>query len=257
MANTLFTGKVYYRFDELPSTNDYALELIAKSRPPEGTAVSAAIQTAGRGQFGSKWESAPGQNLTISLIFYPAWLLPEAQFLLSMAAALAVRETVESLRPAGAEAAVAVKWPNDIYLDRRKTAGILIQNTLSGKQISASVIGIGLNVNQTDFPPELPNPSSLARAFNRTFDLDAVVERLFECLEKRYLQLRHGGTAAILSDYNAHLYRLNVPSAFRRTHDGADFNGIIRGAQADGRLMVETATGNELFSLKDIQLRIE
>ncbi|MCB0545397.1 MAG: hypothetical protein KDC70_17850, partial [Saprospiraceae bacterium] len=97
MANTLFIGKVYHRFDQLPSTNDHAAELIAKSTPPEGTVIRAASQTAGRGQFGSRWESAAGKNLTLSVILYPDWLEAGAQFHLSMATALALHDTVYSI----------------------------------------------------------------------------------------------------------------------------------------------------------------
>ncbi|MCB9316079.1 MAG: hypothetical protein H6569_08075 [Lewinellaceae bacterium] len=94
MANTLFIGKVYLQFDELPSTNDYALELLAKSKPPEGTVIRAASQSAGRGQFGSQWESQAGKNLLISIILFPKWLLASEQFRLSEATALAVWETI-------------------------------------------------------------------------------------------------------------------------------------------------------------------
>lgn len=84
MTNTLFIGKVYHRFDQLPSTNDWAAELLAKSKPPEGTVVRADSQSAGRGQFGSRWESVAGKNLTISIILYPRWLEVSAQFYLSL-----------------------------------------------------------------------------------------------------------------------------------------------------------------------------
>ncbi|MCB0573965.1 MAG: biotin--[acetyl-CoA-carboxylase] ligase, partial [Saprospiraceae bacterium] len=183
MANTLFIGKVYHRFDQLPSTNDHAAELIAKSTPPEGTVIRAASQTAGRGQFGSRWESAAGKNLTLSVILYPDWLEAGAQFHLSMATALALHDTVysivqnlpdESLLKAGEPSTVyrlpstvhrppstvKIKWPNDLYLGDRKAAGILIQNSLSGAHLQSSILGIGLNVNQPEFDPSLPNPGS-------------------------------------------------------------------------------------------------
>ncbi|HRI60574.1 MAG TPA: hypothetical protein PK228_12640, partial [Saprospiraceae bacterium] len=98
MTNTLFIGKVYHRFDELPSTNDWAAELLAKSKPPEGTAVRADSQSAGRGQYGSRWESAAGKNLTISIILYPRWLEVSAQFYLSMAVALGVQDAADGGR---------------------------------------------------------------------------------------------------------------------------------------------------------------
>ena len=124
MTNTLFIGKVYHRFNELPSTNDWAAALLAKSTPPEGTVVRADTQTAGRDQFGSKWVSNPGENLLLSVILYPNWLLIKDQFYLSMAIALALYDMT-------GDAGATVKWPNDLYLGNHKAAGILIQNTVS------------------------------------------------------------------------------------------------------------------------------
>jgi BirA family biotin operon repressor/biotin-[acetyl-CoA-carboxylase] ligase len=261
MTNTLFVGKVYYRFDKLPSTNDHALELIAKSRPPEGTCVRAAMQTAGRGQYGSRWESAAGENLTLSVIFYPRWLAPGDQFRLSMATALALRAAAHAVlvcnEKAGLDAVsppkVTIKWPNDIYLaDNKKTAGILIQNTLSGGHLAASVVGIGLNVNQLLFPPELPNATSLARAAGRPLDLEAVDATLLAELERHYLWLRGGGEG-LEEAYLGHLYRRDVPARFERTADGSTFDGRIRGVTPAGQLIVETAHGDERFDVRQLR----
>ncbi|MCW5924738.1 MAG: biotin--[acetyl-CoA-carboxylase] ligase [Saprospiraceae bacterium] len=257
MANTLFIGKVYHRFDELPSTNDWALELIAapassgqgaaKSKPPEGTVVRADSQSAGRGQFGSRWESERGKNLLLSVILRPTWLEAKAQFYLSMAVALALRDTV-------ADALSTVKWPNDLCLGARKTAGILIQNSLSGQFLQTSVVGIGLNVNQMEFDPALPNPTSLALFFGKKFELDEITECIFERLERRYLQLKSGQRAAIKAEYERALYRLGKPSKFVRAADNSEFGGIIRGVTEEGRLRVETETGGETFEVKEVRL---
>ncbi|MCK6692565.1 MAG: biotin--[acetyl-CoA-carboxylase] ligase [Thermoanaerobaculia bacterium] len=282
MSNTLFIGKVYYSFDELSSTNDFARELLAKSRPPEGTVVRAVTQTAGRGQFGSRWLSEPGANLTLSVILYPGWLKVSDQFRLSEAVALAVRDTAGSaaFRPSrsrpfrasdisggentalkgrgqgGLKAALpapAIKWPNDIYLGERKTAGILIQNTLAGDRLETAVVGIGLNVNQQIFPPEASNATSMALFAGRTFDLDAVAQILFENLERRYLQLKSGQTGILRAEYRQHLYGLDEEKQFARP-DGHVFRGIIRGVQPDGQLMIQTENGLEFFSVKSIQM---
>lgn len=255
MKNTLFTGNVYHRFDELPSTNDYAAELIAKSTPPEGTVVRAATQTAGRGQYGSRWESAPGQNLLMSVIYHPSWLKTGTQFYLSMAVALSLRDTVHYLLSTvhSPPPAVTIKWPNDLYIGDRKAGGILIQNTLSGEFLQSSIIGIGLNVNQLEFDASLPNPTSLALAFGRNFDLEVVDEHLLECHEQRYLQLKSGRHDEIKAEYERHLYRLGVPARFARP-DGAEFTGVIRGVRADGRLRLEQEAGLEqVFDLKEVR----
>jgi BirA family biotin operon repressor/biotin-[acetyl-CoA-carboxylase] ligase len=267
MKNTLFTGKVYYRFDELPSTNDYARDLLAKSRPAEGTVVRADSQSAGRGQFGSKWMTEPGVNLTLSVILYPNWLKITDQFRLSEAVALALLDTVNRLpstvnrQPSTVyrlpstvyRLPSTIKWPNDIYLGDRKTAGILIQNTLTGNHLETSIIGIGLNVNQTAFPPEIPNATSLALATGRTFDLEAVADTLFECLERRYLQLKAGQTEVLRAEYREHLLGLGVLRNFARP-DGSVFSGIIQGVQEDGRLEILGSNGLELFDVKAIQM---
>lgn len=264
MTNTLFTGKVYYRFDELPSTNDYARDLLAKSRPSEGTVVRAASQTAGRGQFGSSWITEPGANLTLSVILYPNWLKISDQFRLSEAVALAVRDTVsitvdgrrctvDGAGPTVHRTPYTIKWPNDIYLGDRKTAGILIQNTLSGNLLEASVIGIGLNVNQVMFPPGAPNATSLALATGSVFDLNQVGDALLECLERRYLQLKSGQSAELRAEYQAHLYGFGRLRNFLRP-DGSAFSGTIQGVQPDGRLVVSINGDVEIFAVKAIQM---
>ncbi|MBV6438488.1 MAG: biotin--[acetyl-CoA-carboxylase] ligase [Haliscomenobacteraceae bacterium CHB4] len=256
MTNTLFIGKVYHRFDELTSTNDWAAELLAKSKPPEGTVVRADSQSAGRGQFGSRWESAAGQNLTLSVVLYPVWLEAQAQFYLSMAVALSLHDLAEAL---SAQSEIrnppsAIKWPNDLYLGNRKTAGILIQNTLSGQYLQSSIVGIGLNVNQLEFDASLPNPTSLALYCRKEFDLDEVAERLFGCLERRYMQLKSGQRTAIREEYERSLYRIGEAASFVRTADGAEFSGVIRGVTEAGRLRVETEGGEETFEVKEVQM---
>ncbi len=248
MSNTLFVGKVYHQFDELPSTNDWALELIAKSKPAEGTVVRAATQTAGRGQFGSRWVSPPGQNLLMSVILYPSWLAAKDQFCLSMAVALALHDAVE-------HPDASIKWPNDLYLGDKKTAGILIQNSIGGAHLQSSVVGIGLNVNQREFDPALPNPTSLAEGFGTNFDLDQVMRCVFVSLEQQYLQLKAGRLEAIKTAYEGLLYRRNQLSSFVRAADDSRFEGIIRGVSASGRLEVELlGGGTELFDLKEVRL---
>jgi len=253
MANTLFTGKVYHHFDELPSTNDHALELIAeaykdttKSKPPEGTVVRADTQTAGRGQYGSRWLSKGSQNLTLSVIFYPVWLETIAQFYLSMAVALALRDTLLPYLP------VTVKWPNDIYVHGRKTAGVLIQNAIGGSGLQSSVVGIGLNVNQTVFPSEISQKAtSIALETGRNFNLNHLQDALFENLERRYLQLRAGQREALYKEYTAALYRINEVASYALP-DGQVFTATQRGVDESGRLLLETSFGLEKFEVKGV-----
>ncbi len=262
LANTLFIGKVYHRFEELASTNLTVAALLAgtrgvqgtaKSRPPEGTVVRADSQSDGRGQFGSTWESAASQNLTLSILLYPNWLEINAQFYLSMTVALAVLDTAKQCLPPAAAGLISTKWPNDLYLGDRKAGGILIQNALSGSSWGSSIVGVGLNVNQVAFPPTVARATSLAAVAGQIFDLDVVADRLFECVERRYLQLKSGKKAEIQQEYEQQLYRRNVPTSFRRP-TGETFQGIIQGIQPDGRLCIKTNCGLETFDLKAVAL---
>jgi BirA family biotin operon repressor/biotin-[acetyl-CoA-carboxylase] ligase len=263
MSNTLFIGKVYHRFDELPSTNDWAAQIIAsgkntdgfaaaKTKPPEGTVVRAANQTAGRGQLGSQWHSSAGKNLLLSIILYPPWLEVKAQFYLSMAVALALRDLAASFVE---DSNVQVKWPNDLYLQDKKAAGILIQNTISGSNLQNSIIGIGLNVNQLEFSSDLPNASSLALMLGEDIDLEMVADKLFECVEQRYLQLKSGQRAAIKSAYESSLWRIGAPHIFERSVDNTSFEGTILGVTEAGLLLLQTSSGQESFELKTIRFK--
>ncbi|MDX1910422.1 MAG: biotin--[acetyl-CoA-carboxylase] ligase [Saprospiraceae bacterium] len=250
MSNTLFTGKVYHRFDELPSTNDRAASLLADGDPPEGTIVRADYQSAGRGQMGAQWWSRPGENLLLSIIYYPTWLEIGAQFYLNVSVALGVRDAIAKVLPASIP--VLIKWPNDIYLGHKKTGGILIQNALSGMQIQSSVIGIGLNVNQSEFPDSLPHATSLSLMAGQAFDLDALAEKMFECLENRYLQLRTGNHAALHSEYESYLWRYGTPASYSRLRDGALLEATLIGVTSQGLLRLHTTEGEKRFDIKEI-----
>lgn len=256
MPNTLFVGKVYRRFDQLPSTNDYAVQLLANpelwypdgnAKIPEGAVIQADFQSAGKGQYGSSWQSAGGENLLLSVILYPDWLAAHEQFYLGMAVALALIPPMSN-----PTLSIRLKWPNDLYINDKKCAGILIQNAIAGKNIQYSIVGIGMNVNQTVFDPALPNPTSLALAYGHPFDRQEIADRLLERLERRYLQLRAGHQARIKKEYTEHLYRLNEPATFRRVADQMLFEGVIRDVSDSGRLLLETARGIESFELKEI-----
>ena len=148
-----------YRIEETTSTNDDARD--AKYR--HGDIVWAERQTAGRGQRGHTWTSAEGENLTFSVVVCPLFLPVGEQFLLSEAVALALTDTFAQ---AGIE--TRIKWTNDIYAGDRKLVGILIEHSYSGPTLDRTVVGIGINVNQTQFDPALPNPVSMAAAAGST-----------------------------------------------------------------------------------------
>lgn len=171
--------------------------------------------------------------------------------MLNRAMALAVTDFLSGY----SEKQVRVKWPNDIYIEGRKVAGILIQNTLAGPRFQSSVIGIGVNVNQEAFSETLPNPTSLKRETGREHDLDALVSTLCQCLEARYLQLKGRQEDRLKSDYREALYRYGQSTEFHPA-EGEAFCGYIRGVSEDGRLLVQKESGQlEAFDMQRIRYR--
>lgn len=223
-----------YRFGELTSSNDTLRDPLYH----EGDWVVVERQSAGRGQRGHTWLSPEGVNLTASLLLEPTFLPVGGQFQLLQVVALALCDT---LRSYGIEA--QIKWTNDIYVGEKKVAGILIEHTLSREYLSRTIVGIGLNVNQTEFDESLPNPTSMALVAGCPFDREELLNRLHEALMHRYAALQKAEAAEELAaDYHAHLYRLNMAQRFRLP-SGEEFEGIIRGVHVAGDLIVEHHDG--------------
>lgn len=251
---TLFVGQNFLEEEVCPSTNLYAVDLLSKSKPAEGTVISTYRQTAGRGQIGSKWESAPDKNVSLSIIFYPFFIPVHRQFDLNIAVSLALADVIKTNLSVAdiAESFVKIKWPNDLYLGKKKTAGILIQNALSGKHLQSSVIGIGLNVNQKEFTSDAPNPTSLQLLTGKEYKLSEVVWEICAAVEARYLQLKAGKRLMQRAEYLTSFYQMGKVATYQRTN-GTYFTGIIRGISDLGKLEIETETGQEEFALKEVK----
>lgn len=214
------------------------------------TAVIADTQTAGRGQRGNSWEAEPGQNITLSVLFRPLSIPASRQFAISRAVALAVADTVVSCLPDRND--IAVKWPNDIYAGNLKIAGILIENALTDTRITRSIIGIGLNVNQTRFVSDAPNPVSIACLAGQPFDLGNVTGSLLGNLEKRLLtEDRHAGEATG-GEYRARLWRAKGFHRYR-TPDGEQFDAEIADVDPMGFLTLRISdTSLRTFAFKEV-----
>jgi BirA family biotin operon repressor/biotin-[acetyl-CoA-carboxylase] ligase len=211
----------------------------------EGTVVITDRQLRGRGQRGNSWISADFMNLTLSVVFRPTFLSIGDQFLLNVVASLGVHDAIRELLPVP----VFVKWPNDVIAGGGKIAGILIENQLQGRSIQASVVGIGVNVNQTDFG--LPTATSLALQAGRPFDTGAVFEILMECLEGRYLQLRQGGQDALRKAYHDALYGKGEQRRFAA--EDREFWGTIMGVDSSGYLQIDAGGVTGSFGMKEIR----
>ena len=246
-ATTLFFGKNLIFMPECHSTNDEMLLLCQKSLPPEGTVIITAQQTAGRGQRGNVWSTEPGKNLTFTLLINPSFLPVQKQLYLNIFVSLAIRDYLTNIE----HLKVQIKWPNDIVFQARKICGILIENQISGVNISASVIGIGLNINQQAF--DIAQATSLLLESGRYTDLSTALDLLLAALEARYFQLRAGKWDALMQDYLSHLFRMGEHALFSDS-DG-NFTGVIEGIDERGRLLVRRGDGQRAYDLKEIQFR--
>jgi BirA family transcriptional regulator, biotin operon repressor / biotin---[acetyl-CoA-carboxylase] ligase len=248
--NRLIAGTQIIHLEHTRSTSSHLNELLQQKNITEGTVISAGEQTEGRGQMGNKWYSAAGKNLTFSFVLYPQYLMLREQFMLNMAISLAMHDFLKRL-----VSDCYIKWPNDIYISHKKIAGILVENSITGEQIRQSIAGIGFNVNETDFPPFLPNPTSLSLETGRRYDTEEVLEELLDFLDVRLLQLRSGKHSYLRNAYIEKLYRFEKPYLFEVNKETLE--GVIKGVDEEGRLLVEIENSLRSFSFKEIKYLYE
>jgi BirA family biotin operon repressor/biotin-[acetyl-CoA-carboxylase] ligase len=233
------------------STNDYAAALISDNKATDGMVVSATHQTSGKGQKKNTWESSPGKNLTISLIIQTGIDAAE-QFFLNMISSLAVRDFAKHYLPGSN---ISIKWPNDIYVDNRKIAGILINNIIVGNQISWTIVGVGININQEVFLSSAPNPVSMKQISGNNFDLDDCLENIISHFSNWVNDLKSSDFEKIQSDYHQSLYRLNEKSNF--IIKGKRRQAVIKGVGKYGYLRLQLADGSEILcDMKEVKYLI-
>ncbi|MBW6534641.1 MAG: biotin--[acetyl-CoA-carboxylase] ligase [Mariniphaga sp.] len=236
--------------NETDSTNNYANGLITDGKALNGSVVLSHYQKNGRGQRGNTWESAPGKNLLTSIVLFPAFLPPGKQFYLSKITSLAL---VDLLRDHTQE--VSVKWPNDIFVKKRKIAGILIETSILGNQFHSAVAGIGLNLNQIKFSPELPNPVSLKLITGKDFKVKEMALQLREILMKWYQKLETGCIAEIDETYHENLFRINEWAVFKK--NDKSFEARILGTGEFGQLILEDRSGKQsAYMFKEVEFVI-
>ncbi len=204
-------------------------------------------QFAGRGQVNNTWVSEPGKNLTISILLKPVFLPVDQQFVLNQTVCLALNDVLRRYFDNSA----TIKWPNDCYVGHRKIGGMLIENMVQGDRIRNSVVGIGLNINQVEYPDELKNVTSFKKILHRDYDLRKILGEICTALEGRYLQLKGGHTTEINEAYLERLYKRGVYSAFRTGNETV--NGRILGTSRYGLLEVDIAGKIRHFGLKEIE----
>jgi BirA family biotin operon repressor/biotin-[acetyl-CoA-carboxylase] ligase len=243
-ARTVFLGHNLVYVPQCHSTNTLASKLGQSAETPEGTVVITNHQTAGRGQRGNTWESEPGKNLTFSILFRPTFLAAKDQFDLNQAVTLGITKYVQSLVPQQA----MIKWPNDVLIAGRKIAGILIENHLSAENINYSIVGIGLNMNQSSFA--YPRAASLGMVTGRHFDLENELEDLLVHIEDSYCELRDGNVSLLETTY---LNRLFGKGEVKKFSDGkTKFDGVIQGVNEHGQLRIRVGTQERIFGVKEV-----
>ncbi len=235
---------------EIDSTNNFAKQLVKLYTAEElnNTVVCAQAQTNGRGTGNNKWISEPGKNLTFSIIHIPSYLYIDELFYLSKAISLAITTFLESH-----EIECAIKWPNDILVGTEKIAGILIENSIAGTKIRYSIIGIGLNVNQTQFPPGI-NATSMKLITGKEYDLNTVLTQLLEKIYFWLEKLQQSKFDIIDNEYLKRLYLYKQQARFKK--NGEYIDGIIVGVDQFGRLLLDVPQRNALYSFnqKEIEL---
>ncbi|MEM9835388.1 MAG: biotin--[acetyl-CoA-carboxylase] ligase [Bacteroidota bacterium] len=246
-------SKVAHLFQELDSTNSEAIRrLQSPPLPPAWTSIQAHYQTAGRGQAGNGWHSSAGKNLLYSVIVYPSGWEVEDIFRLTQVLSLSVAASIQFFLP---HAPVRIKWPNDIYLGDQKIAGLLIQNSLLGKKIQWSVMGIGLNVHEDDFPPSLQTrATSLQQHCTATLTVDGCREQLLATLKSNMTRYTKRNSFPLLHEaYHQLLYRRGERHAFQRAENHTPFYATLEGVTSQGLLQLRKANDEiELFNLKSI-----
>lgn len=244
---TMKIGSVIIEVDTTVSTNNYASTIIREEEVTEGTVISTGFQTGGRGQAGNRWESEKGKNLLLSIVLYPDVIPASDQFLLSKAVSMGIACFLNRYIPD-----VAIKWPNDIYSGDKKIAGILIENAIAGSRIVHSIAGIGLNVNQTVFRSEAPNPVSMKLITGTEHNNQLLLRELLDSTDSFYQQLLSGRRTYTDDGYHKLLYRRGEWHNYSSRGEG--FRGMIVGTDRSGCLLVKRESGStSAYMFKEIE----
>jgi BirA family transcriptional regulator, biotin operon repressor / biotin---[acetyl-CoA-carboxylase] ligase len=220
------------KLDAIDSTNDFLKGLSQKENLENFTVVSAKTQNKGKGQMGSTWNSETSKNMIISILIKKYVANINLIFDLNVLIAVSIIEALESLKISN----LNIKWPNDIMAENKKIAGILIENTIKENGEIDSIVGIGLNVNQTNFE-NLPKASSLKNIMNQDYDIDCIIETIVFEIEKNIDQLNLNQIDFFWKKYNSILFKKGRPTLFEESNQQR-FLGIIDGVNQEGKLKI-------------------
>jgi BirA family biotin operon repressor/biotin-[acetyl-CoA-carboxylase] ligase len=233
--------------EEIDSTNEEMNRLIMAEDLSEGTIISTAYQHAGKGHAGNSWQSERGQNLLFSILLKPDFLSHERAFHLSRIASLSLYDIIDNQCDG-----VQIKWPNDLLVGDKKIAGILIENMIVNQTISHSILGIGVNINQTTFELYHPAPTSLKIEKGCHIDMNSLLVEFRSSLERWYNILATGNERMIMETYNQRLYLMGVRAYYRSA--AGKFKAFIRDVYPSGELVMESGKGDILtFGFKEVE----
>lgn len=239
--------------DQLHSTNAFAIDLIAKNTPTEGTVISTYNQTLGRGQIGRKWDSGKDQNLSFSLILHPEHIPTQYQFQLNMLIALSLRNVLQN----HVRQFIQIKWPNDILVNNSKIAGILIQCGITHKVIKYAVCGIGINVLQNDFSEKKYDATSLKLLNpNASYDLEELEKLICEEILRNYSAHKQNQLKEkrLKQEYLEYLYCRGKKVTFQQLSDYQMFEGEIIGVDSIGRLCIHFDNQVKHFQMGELKM---
>ncbi len=247
-AKTSFLGKNIIYLPHCHSTNDLLQQYVKSGHAKEGTIVTTDFQTAGRGQRGNSWESEPGENLLFSFCVKPDFLDSRKQYFLNVVTAVAMAEAIAELADDGL--VVEVKWPNDLYINDRKCAGILLETQLTGKRLENAVIGIGLNLNQEEFAD---SKATSLRIEGLEVDRWELLEIFCLRFEQLYDLLHREGEVDLRERYLSRLRWLQELHKFHLTNSDQIVNGTIVGIDEIGRLRLQYDGTEQIFDIQQIK----
>ena len=238
------------KIKSVDSTNAYAKQFIEKNKR-NNFVIVASEQTKGRGQQGNVWHSEEHKNLTFSLVIDTQFINANEQFQLNKVVSLSVKLFIEKIL----KTTVTIKWPNDIYINNEKIAGILIENTIMNNKLMFSIIGIGINVNQTTFPHNIPNPVSMCNVTGINYDLDKLLLSFLDSFKCVFSKLGRRENNEINNDYIKSLFRLGLKSKFM--YEGHLISATIMDVDEFGRLILTLDNEKKMIcNFKEIQFII-
>ena len=237
-------GKEIIHLERVDSTSNYIATLLKTKEINSGVVVLADIQDKGRGQRGTIWQSEENKNLTFSIFLKHETLSIENQTYLNQLVSIVMVELLLNKNKINAK----IKWPNDILIESQKIAGILIENQIQGERIKSSIIGIGINLNQTQFSDF--NATSLKLKLGKDIDKIEFLHKFIDSLNSKIHWIEQKNFNKIKADYLFNLWLKDVESNFES--DGQTFKGIITGIDSYGRLEIHTDSKTKCFGLKEI-----